>query len=130
MELTVTGVVAGGDGLARDEGGKIVFVEGAVPGDRVRVEITVSKRDFNRARVVDAVEPSADRVEPPCPFVAAGCGGCQWQHAAYINIVIGASNILRKTNVDLWICPQPRLLNHSLSGIDFLTRGLQFKVVS
>jgi len=78
----VTGIAAGGDGIARDADGRVVFVEGGIPGDRVLVEITQTKRDFARARVAEVLTPSPDRVEPPCPYVAAGCGGCQWQHIA------------------------------------------------
>ncbi|MDQ2651176.1 MAG: TRAM domain-containing protein [Actinomycetota bacterium] len=80
-ELEVTAVVAGGAGLARDEG-RVTFVEGALPGERVRVAITQRKKDFARGHVVDVLMASPDRVEPPCPFVAAGCGGCDWQHVA------------------------------------------------
>ena len=41
-----------------------------------------SKRDYARATVVEVVEPSPHRVSPPCPALAAGCGGCAWQHVA------------------------------------------------
>ena len=60
----------------------MVFVEGALPGERVRATVTDSRKDFARARVDEVLEPSDDRVVPPCPFVAKGCGGCQWQHVA------------------------------------------------
>jgi 23S rRNA (uracil1939-C5)-methyltransferase len=80
IELDVTTVVAGGDGLAREESGRVVFVRGALPGERVKVRLTEERRDFARAEVVEVVTASPDRVEPPCPFVAAGCGGCEWQH--------------------------------------------------
>ena len=60
--------------------GKTVFVEGAVPGDVVRVEITEDKPRFARARVIDVVEPSPDRVAPPC---ALACGGCPWAALSY-----------------------------------------------
>ncbi|MFR5828854.1 MAG: TRAM domain-containing protein [Adlercreutzia equolifaciens] len=55
--------------------GKTVFVEGAVPGDVVRVELTEEKHRFARGHVAEIVEASPDRVTPPC---AAGCGGCPW----------------------------------------------------
>jgi 23S rRNA (uracil1939-C5)-methyltransferase len=80
VELRVEKVVTGGDGLARGDDGKVVFVPGALPGELVRVEVTDAKRDFTRARVTEVLEPSPHRLEPPCPFVAAGCGGCGWQH--------------------------------------------------
>jgi 23S rRNA (uracil1939-C5)-methyltransferase len=57
-----------------------VFVRGAVPGEAVAVEITAAKKDWARADVVEVVEPSPDRVVPPCPSRRAGCGGCGWQH--------------------------------------------------
>lgn len=79
-ELDVTAVVAGGDGLARTTDGQVVFVRGALPGERVRVVVTEAKRDFARAAVTEVLVESSDRAAPPCRFVALGCGGCGWQH--------------------------------------------------
>lgn len=75
-------MAAGGDALAREASGRVVFVEGALPGERVSVELTSAKKDFAKGRVVSVLEPSPDRVDAPCAAVARGCGGCQWQHAA------------------------------------------------
>jgi len=80
LTLDVTAVVAGGDGLARQPDGRVVFVEGGLPGERVRARIHDRRKDFARAITVDVLDASSDRVAPPCPFVAAGCGGCDWQH--------------------------------------------------
>lgn len=80
VELTVEQLVAGGDGLAREPDGRVVFVRGAAPGDRVRAELVDQRRDFARADIVEVVEPGPDRVVPPCPHVDRGCGGCGWQH--------------------------------------------------
>lgn len=82
VELLATAAVAGGDALARLDDGRVVFVTGALPGERVRVAVTEKRRDFLRGRAVVIHEPSADRMSPPCPAVAAGCGGCQWQHVS------------------------------------------------
>ena len=82
MELTVGSLVAGGDAIGRLPSGKVVFVEGALPGETVVVELTNARKDYSRATVIDIVDPSPDRVTPPCPHVARGCGGCQWQHAS------------------------------------------------
>jgi 23S rRNA (uracil1939-C5)-methyltransferase len=78
--LDVTAVVAGGDGLARDADGRVTFVGGALPGERVRVHVHERRKDFARATVLDVLTPAPGRVEPPCPAVALGCGGCDWQH--------------------------------------------------
>ena len=75
-------MVAGGAALARDDGGRVVFVDGALPGERVRARLTEERKDFARAVAVEVLEPSPDRVAPPCPALAAGCGGCTWQHVA------------------------------------------------
>lgn len=82
VELRIDKLVAGGDGLARADDGRIVFVPGVLPGELVRVELVQRRKDFARARLVEVLEPSADRRVPPCPFVARGCGGCDWQHVA------------------------------------------------
>lgn len=75
-------MAAGGDAIARDAGGRVVFVAGALPGETVRAELVEERRDFARARVVEVVSPSPDRIAPPCPNALAGCGGCAWQHVA------------------------------------------------
>lgn len=78
--LEIERLVAGGDALAHLADGRVVFVPGALPGERVEAEVVQAKRDFARARLVRVVEPSAHRVAPPCPALARGCGGCDWQH--------------------------------------------------
>lgn len=80
--MEIATVVAGGDGLGRDAGGRVTFVAGALPGETVSVDLHQQKKDFARGSVRQVVEASPDRVVPPCPFVAAGCGGCDWQHVA------------------------------------------------
>lgn len=80
QRVTIERLVAGGDALAHLEDGRVVFVEGALAGEVVDVEIVQSKKDFARATVGSIVTPSVHRITPPCPNVARGCGGCSWQH--------------------------------------------------
>lgn len=80
LELTTTGIAAGGDAIAREPEGRVVFVAGALPGERVLARAVQVRRDFVRAVTLEVVEAAPDRVEPPCPRVADGCGGCQLQH--------------------------------------------------
>jgi 23S rRNA (uracil1939-C5)-methyltransferase len=82
VELRTTAVAAGGEAVARDADGRVVFVAGALPGERVAVELTEEKARFARGHVVELLDPSPDRTIPPCPHVARGCGGCTWQHVA------------------------------------------------
>lgn len=82
LDLRIDGVAVGGDGVGRDAGGRVVFVPGALPGERVRVRVTEAKRRFARGELVAVDEPSPDRVEPRCPHVAGGCGGCGFAHVA------------------------------------------------
>ena len=89
LELTVEKLVPGGEGLARHEG-KVVFIPGTLPGERIRARLTESKKDYARAEVLEVLEPSPERIVPPCP-VAGRCGGCDWQHIGY------AAQLLQKT---------------------------------
>jgi 23S rRNA (uracil1939-C5)-methyltransferase len=75
-------MAAGGSALARDDDGRVVFVDGAIPNELVDVEVFDEHSDYARAAVVTVVEPAEGRVAPPCPYVGAGCGGCGWQHIA------------------------------------------------
>ncbi|MBG6103013.1 tRNA/tmRNA/rRNA uracil-C5-methylase (TrmA/RlmC/RlmD family) [Micromonospora vinacea] len=82
VELTVDAVAPGGHCVARVDG-QVVFVRHALPGERVIAEVTEVHRGFVRADAVTVLEPSPDRVEPPCPYAKPGaCGGCDLQHVA------------------------------------------------
>lgn len=101
VELRAERVAAGGDAIAREPGGRVVFVPGALPGELVRVRMVASRRDYARAVVEAVLEPSPARVGAPCPFVAAGCGGCTWQHvdpAAQVRLKVAiVEEALRRT---------------------------------
>ena len=84
LELDVDSLAAGGDAVGRGADGRVVFVPGAAPGERVRVRLVEEHKQFARGALVAVVTPSADRVPPPCPlFRERTCGGCAWQHVAY-----------------------------------------------
>ena len=68
-----------GRGVARDDG-KVVFVEGALPGEVVEAETTRRGSSFDQAQVVRVLRGSAGRREPHCPHFGR-CGGCATQHA-------------------------------------------------
>jgi 23S rRNA (uracil1939-C5)-methyltransferase len=78
LELTVHKLAYGGAGVARSEGGFVLFVRGAVPGDRVRARVTKSKRSFGEADTVELLDPSPDRIEPEAPHP-----GAPWQVLPY-----------------------------------------------
>lgn len=62
--------------------GKAIFVPGGIPGEDVLVEIVEEKPRWARARLLDVIAPSPERIAPPCQNYGR-CGGCQWQHIAY-----------------------------------------------
>ncbi len=67
-----------GRGIAHHEG-KVVFVEGALTGEAVEAQLTSRRDSFDEAKVLEIIQPSSDRVEPPCEY-AGICGGCSLQH--------------------------------------------------
>ncbi|MHB8490953.1 MAG: 23S rRNA (uracil(1939)-C(5))-methyltransferase RlmD [Solirubrobacteraceae bacterium] len=79
LELDVHGLAYGGDGVARlGAEGYVVFVAGAVPGDRVRAHVYKSKRAYAHARTVELLRPSAERIAP-----RADHPGVPWQVLPY-----------------------------------------------
>ena len=78
--VSIEKMAAGGDGIGHLPDGRVVFVDGALPGETVEARIVMSKRDFARAVVAEVRDASPHRVAAPCPEVANGCGGCGWQH--------------------------------------------------
>jgi 23S rRNA (uracil1939-C5)-methyltransferase len=77
LELSVDALAFGGAGVARADG-YVVFVEGAVPGDRVRARVDKAKRAYGHARAIEVLEPSPDRIAP-----VADHPGAPWQVLPY-----------------------------------------------
>ncbi|MDI6756466.1 MAG: 23S rRNA (uracil(1939)-C(5))-methyltransferase RlmD [Endomicrobiia bacterium] len=89
-------MTAGGRCLARCEG-KVFFIEGAIPGERVAAAVTFENKNYGEASAVSLETPSPSRITPPCPLhfgiaetsddASASsrifCGGCDWQHIEY-----------------------------------------------
>ncbi|MGI8574743.1 MAG: class I SAM-dependent RNA methyltransferase [Egibacteraceae bacterium] len=83
VELVLHGLTHGGEAVGRLPNGKACFVPFAIPGERVTVEVVEERKRWARARLVEVVEASPDRVKPPCPYFGPGqCGGCRLQHVA------------------------------------------------
>ncbi len=81
LTLACEGLGTDFEGICRHEG-QVVFVHGALPGERVRVKVTKVHKNYAFGRLMEILEPSAERVPPPCP-VYPRCGGCTAQHLAY-----------------------------------------------
>lgn len=79
--LEITGYANEGKAIGKYEG-KVVFVNGAMPGDVVDVRVFYNKKDFAEGRIVNFIRRSDRRIEPRCKHFNY-CGGCKWQHVPY-----------------------------------------------
>lgn len=95
LELQVGALAGGGGCVGRAPDGKVVFVRHSLPGELVRARITAATSSYLRADAVTVLNPSPDRVEPPCPHAGPGrCGGCDFQH-----VELGAQRRLKAARV-------------------------------
>jgi 23S rRNA (uracil1939-C5)-methyltransferase len=72
-----------GQGVARRPDGKVVFIEGALPGEQVQVSVSRRKNQWEQGALSALQRESSQRVTPPCPHFglhAQACGGCKMQH--------------------------------------------------
>jgi 23S rRNA (uracil1939-C5)-methyltransferase len=95
MDVAIEKLIYGGDGLAHHEG-STVFVPFVLPGERVAATPVEQKKKFVRACVDKLLEPSPQRVLPPCPHFGV-CGGCSYQHIPYQAQLPYKAEILRET---------------------------------
>lgn len=81
FDVEIADIAFGGRGLVRVDG-LAVFVDQAVPGDRVLIRITKKKKNYAEARVLDLIASSPFRITAPCEY-SGFCGGCKWQFLKY-----------------------------------------------
>jgi 23S rRNA (uracil1939-C5)-methyltransferase len=82
MVIRIEKIVHGGDGMGHAPDGRPVFVPFTAPGEAVRVEPGQARKGYLRGKLIEVIEPSAERVVPRCPHFGE-CGGCQLQHLSY-----------------------------------------------
>jgi 23S rRNA (uracil1939-C5)-methyltransferase len=81
VDLQIDRVAFGGQGIGRLDG-FVIFVKGAIPGDRVKALVFRKKKAYGEASIQELLLSSPDRIKAPCPYFGI-CGGCQWQHVRY-----------------------------------------------
>jgi 23S rRNA (uracil1939-C5)-methyltransferase len=82
LEVEIDSLAFGGRGVARADG-LVVFVSGALPGDRARVEVTKAKKRFAEARTIELLRAGADRIPDRCAHGGEPCPGAPWQGLPY-----------------------------------------------
>jgi 23S rRNA (uracil1939-C5)-methyltransferase len=87
IEITIDSLAFGGEGVGRTAENMAVFVEGSVPGDRVKIRLGKSKKRFAVGYIEEIITPSPLRIQPRCKHFCRGvnlnCGGCSLQFLSY-----------------------------------------------
>jgi 23S rRNA (uracil1939-C5)-methyltransferase len=112
IDVELTDLAYGGDAVGRYEG-RVLFVPGGIPGERVRVEIVEERRGHARAELLEILRPAPERIEPVYPELTNS--GCHWQHIAYPAQLTWKAHIVRQLLVR--IGKQPDALVHPTIGM-------------
>ena len=81
-DLEVIDINSKGKGVLKSNDGRVIFVQGAVPGDKVTIETYKKKGGYFEARLIEVNHPSPNRINPVCKHFGI-CGGCKWQNLSY-----------------------------------------------
>jgi 23S rRNA (uracil1939-C5)-methyltransferase len=126
FEIDLTTLTYGGDALGRLPDGRAVFVPYALPGEKVRVKLSGEKRNHTRARLLEVLQPSPDRITPRCRHYGV-CGGCHYQHFAYDRQVAAKTKIVREQLQRLGGIENPQVKDTIASPSEWLYRNtIQF----
>ncbi len=135
MHLKIDKLVYGPDALAHHEG-KPVFIPFVLPGETVKAEVVEDKKKFLRAKSIEILERSPERVDPPCQYFTR-CGGCHYQQMGYERQLAAKREILRETlrrlgkmdwQEEICLHPSPPLgPEPSGAGLGYRNRA-QFKI--
>src|SRR5438105_12780468 len=112
IDVELTDLAYGGDAVGRYDG-RVLFVPGGIPGERVQVDIVEERRGHARANLLEILRPAPERIERAYPLLT-DCG-CQWQHIAYPAQLTWKAHIVRQLLVR--IGKQPDALVHPTIGM-------------
>jgi len=92
-DIAVIDIAEEGKGVGKTDD-LVIFIEKAIPGDVVDVELIRKKKNFAEAKIIDVKQPSTHRMDAFCSHFGV-CGGCKWQHMDY-----GAQLVYKQKSVD------------------------------
>jgi 23S rRNA (uracil1939-C5)-methyltransferase len=136
IELSIESIAFEGGGVAKHDG-RVFFIKGAVPGDRIIARINKKKKSYSFGEIDTIIEPSSDRIAPICKHFGL-CGGCSWQQLKYNkqlywkrqHVIDSFSRIGKISNCEyLETMPSPKAFHYrnkmefSFSGFRWLTEA-------
>lgn len=106
IEISLTTPTYGGEAMGRLEDGRAVFVAFGLPGETVRARLTEEKRGFARAKLIEVLSPSSQRITPRCVHFGV-CGGCHYQMLPYPQQLKLKETVLRDQLTRIGKIPNP-----------------------
>jgi 23S rRNA (uracil1939-C5)-methyltransferase len=82
IDLVITDIANGGDGIGRLTDGRAVFVPFTIPGETIRANVVEEKKGYVRGELINVINPARNRIRPRCKHFGT-CGGCHFQHFGY-----------------------------------------------
>jgi 23S rRNA (uracil1939-C5)-methyltransferase len=82
IDLVITDIANGGDGIGRLTDGRAVFVPFTIPGETIRANVVEEKKGYVRGELIKVINPARNRIRPRCKHFGT-CGGCHFQHFGY-----------------------------------------------
>jgi len=95
LDVEIDSHAYGGEALGRAPDGRRVFARGALPGERVRMQVTEERPSYLRGRVTEVLRAAETRVTPRCAHFGE-CGGCHYQHMHHTAQLAAKSEVLRE----------------------------------
>ena len=80
--IEVIDISSKGKGVCKDKSGKVIFVDGVVPGDRINIKIIRKRKNYFEGKKTEILNPSKKRIVPKCEHFGL-CGGCKFQNLSY-----------------------------------------------
>lgn len=112
--IDITGTTHEGNGVGKVDG-FTVFVEGALPGEKVKIKAVKVNKNYAYGKLLEILTPSSNRAEPFCPIYKT-CGGCTMQHMSYQEQLNFKTNVVRDSLMRIGKCKN--VIVHDAIGME------------